>query len=395
VRQLPQIPGLRRSSHDTGFVILLAPDSFKGSCTAKEACEAMAAGILSVCPKARIISLPLSDGGEGCMEVLLNAMGGERYRITVNDPLMRAIHAEYGILSNKKTAVMDMASASGLILLKRREQNPLKTTTYGTGEIIRNALDKGVKKIIIGIGGSATTDGGVGTAQALGCRFLDKKGHCLPEGLSGGQLNRIHAIDLSKRDSRIAQTRIMVACDVDNPLTGSRGAARIYSPQKGATPKDVEILEGNLIRLNEIVMRDLGIDLNAIKGSGAAGGLGGGLYAFLGAELSKGIDIILKTTHFQQKLKDVDLVLTGEGCLDSQTLNGKTVWGVVKEAGKAGVPVVALVGSKKRGYEDLYPTGLTGAFSITPEPIPMEKAMKDTLINLRDSSANIIRLFIP
>jgi glycerate kinase len=354
----------------------------------------MAAGILSVCPKSRIISLPLSDGGEGCMEVLLNAMRGERCRITVKDPLMRHIQAEYGILSNGKTAVMDMASASGLILLKRREQNPMRTTTYGTGEMIKSALEKGVRKIIIGIGGSATTDGGVGAAQALGCRFLDKNGNPLPEGLCGGKLNLIRKIDLSIRDPRIAKTRIIAACDVDNPFTGSRGAARVYSPQKGASPRDVERLERNLSRLNEIVKRDLRIDLNSIKGSGAAGGLGGGLCAFMGAELRKGIEVILKTTRFRERLKGVDLVVTGEGCLDQQTLNGKVIWGVVQEAKKAKVPVIALVGKLEAGYEALYNMGLTTVFCIAPGPSTLEIAFKNTIRNLQNTTANLIRLMI-
>ncbi|MBN1902744.1 glycerate kinase [Candidatus Sumerlaeota bacterium] len=394
MRQLSQISGLRRDRHGSGFVILLAPDSFKGSCAAREACEAMAAGIRSVCPKARIISHPLSDGGEGCREILLDAVGGRRHAISVNDPLMRRIRAEYGILKNGKTAVMDMATASGLILLRSKERNPMRTTTYGTGEMIKSALKKGAKKIIMGIGGSATTDGGVGAAQALGCRFLDKHGRILPKGLPGGKLRLIQRIDLSKRDSHIDQTKILVACDVDNPFTGARGAARIYSPQKGASSGDVEILEENLAHLAEIIKRDMGIDLNSVKGSGAAGGLGGGLYAFLGAELQRGIEIILKATRFRAKLKGVDLVLTGEGCLDAQTMNGKVVWGVVKEAGRANIPVVAFAGRIKSGYEDLYSTGLTAAFAITREPVPMAKAMENAFYNIKEVCANVMRLFI-
>ena len=389
-----QIPGLRRSGNDPEPVILLAPDSFKGSCSAREACEALAAGIRAAGARARIVSLPMSDGGSGCLEAILHAQGGKKISVQVHDPLMRQIVAEIGIPGSGGCAVIEMASASGLTLLKSEERDPTRTTTYGTGELIKAALDQNVSKIIVGIGGSATTDGGIGAAQALGCRFLDEKGAPLPKGLAGGDLKKIRSFDLAARDERISGIEIIVACDVDNPFTGPTGAARIYSPQKGASPEKVEELEQGLCQLGFLVRKHLGIDLNGIPGAGAAGGLGGGMAAFSGAKLVRGIDVVMEATRFREKLEKADLVLTGEGSLDSQTLHGKTISGIIREAKKAGVPVIALTGSLGTNIESLYEHGLTAALCINPHGIPLETAMREVLKNIRTTTENLVRMLI-
>ena len=372
-------------------MILLAPDSFKGSCTALEACGAMAAGIRAASSNARIISLPMSDGGAGCFEAIMSACGGKKIAVQVHDPLMRPVSAQIGILASGNYAVIEMASASGLTLLQPEERNPTRTTSYGTGELVKAALLQGVSRIILGIGGSATTDGGIGAAQALGCRFFDEKGASLAEGLTGGDLQKIHGFDLANRDERLSRTELIAAYDVDNPFTGPRGAARIYSPQKGATAREVEELEQGLSRLGRMVKNFMGLDLNAIPGTGAAGGLGGGMTSFLGARLAKGIDVVMDTVKFREKLERAHLVLTGEGSLDSQTLHGKTISGIVREAKKAGVPVIALAGKVGKDIESLYEAGLTAAFSINPETIPLQTAMREVLKNLCRASENLVR----
>jgi glycerate 2-kinase len=393
--QLSQIPGLRRSCHDTEFVILLAPDSFKNSCTAREACCAIERGIKSVNPKVKTLSLPLSDGGEGYMEVLLSSLGGKRYSITVHDPLMRPVKADYAIVNSGKTAIIEMAAASGIQLLSEKELDPCKTTTYGCGELILDAIQKGASRIIIGIGGSSTTDGGTGAAQALGIHFLDITGEIIPDGISGAYLKKIHSIDESGINPAVSDIEILVACDVENPFTGKSGAARIYSPQKGANPEKVKLLEEGMIHLSGLIMQKKGINLEEIPGSGAAGGLGGGLLAFLGARLKPGVEIILQSVNFSKNLKKVDLVITGEGKIDSQTINGKVISGILKESQKAGVPVIALAGQLDAGFEILYEKGLTAAFSIQRGPVTLKKAMKDVLINLEYTAAGICKILVP
>jgi len=354
----------------------------------------MAAGIHAASGKVQIISLPMSDGGTGCLDAILHACGGKRISVRVHDPLMRPITAEIGIPASNGCAVIEMASASGLTLLEPEERDPTRTTSYGTGELIKAAMDHHVSKIIVGIGGSATTDGGIGAAQALGCRFLDENGDPLPLGMTGGDLHKVHGFDLTGRDERISGIELIVAWDVDNPFTGPRGAARIYSPQKGATPAQVEELEQGLCSLELLVKKHLGLDLFDVPGAGAAGGMGGGMTAFLGAKMKKGIDVVMETVGFREKLKEADLVFTGEGSLDSQTLHGKTISGIVREAKKAGVPVVALAGQLGKDMESLYKQGLTAAISINPEGMPLETAMKEALKNLRTTTENLVRLIL-
>lgn len=395
MHQLSEIPRLRRSSHDAYILIVIAPDSFKESLTASEAAWAIQRGIQKAAKKVkseiRTILLPLSDGGEGCRDALVGATGGRIVNVKCHDPLMRSLKGSIGVLSSGKTVILDMASASGLSLLKQKERNPMITTTFGTGDLIKAALDHGVDEIITGIGGSATVDGGTGAAQALGCRFFDHDNNLITQALSGGQLRRIKEIDLVKRDSRIDSVNICVACDVDNPFTGPGGAANVYAPQKGASPEEVTILEENLLHLEEIIRRDIGIDLKHKPGSGASGGLGGGLHAFLDAQLSCGINLVLKVINFREKIRQADLIITGEGKLDTQTLRGKVIKGVCMEAKNMGVPVIALAGIIEAGYEPLFREGLSGVQCINPETISLKEAMENAAMLLEKTAGEVIQ----
>jgi len=291
--------------------IVIAPDSFKGSLTAIEVSDAIERGVREVFPEAEIVKVPMADGGEGTVQCLVNATGGEILQKEVIDPLGHKINASYGILGDKKTAVIEMAAASGLTLVPENKRNPLITTTYGTGQLIKAALDQGRRKMIIGIGGSATNDAGAGMIQALGVQLLDTRRKEI--GYGGSELIKVHQIDATKMDERIIQTKVLVASDVKNPLCGPNGASKIYGPQKGATPEVVEELDKSLAYFAEIIKRDLSKDIKDIPGAGAAGGLGAGLIAFLNAELRPGIDIIIEAVRLEQNIKDAVLVITGEG----------------------------------------------------------------------------------
>lgn len=323
--------------------IVIAPDSFKESLTADEVASAIASGFRKVFPDAEIVNVPLADGGEGTVRALIAATGGKIIKKQVTGPLGTPVTAFYGLLGDGKTAVIEIAAASGLHLIPSEERNPLITTTKGTGELILAALDEGVERIIIGLGGSATNDGGSGLVQALGARLVDEEGRDLPPG--GGSLGRLAKIDITGLDSRLFRVKISVACDVTNPLLGEYGASRTFAPQKGATPEMVEELERNLTHYATILKRDLDKDISAIPGAGAAGGTAAGLIAFLDAELKRGIDIVIEATRLEEKIKDADLVVTGEGKIDGQTLSGKTPIGVAQLAKKYHIPVVAICGS--------------------------------------------------
>lgn len=335
--------------------ILLAPDSFKGSLSSKEVCHAMENGIKRVID-AEIISIPIADGGEGTVEALVYAVGGEIIKSDVTGPLGEKVEAFYGILKDG-TAVIEMAACAGLYLIPEEKRNPLKTTTYGVGELIKLALDRGCRKFIIGIGGSATNDGGVGMAQALGARFLDKDGNEI--GFGGGELYKIEKIDISSIDKRIYESEFIVASDVDNPLCGEKGASYVYGPQKGATPEMIKILDENLRHLAYEAKKVIEKDYSEVPGAGAAGGLGFGLMAFLGAKLKRGIDIIIETTRLEEKIKEVDLVITGEGNTDFQTAFGKAPAGIAKLAKKYNKPVIILSGGLGKDYKSLYDIGVT------------------------------------
>jgi glycerate 2-kinase len=372
--------------------ILIAPDSFKGSLDALNVAKSIEKGILKVMPEAKIIKVPMGDGGEGTVQSMVYASNGETAKVKkkVTGPLGEKVEAYFGILGDKKTAVIEMASASGFALVPPEKADPRLTTTYGTGELIKAALDEGVKKIIIGIGGSATNDGGVGMAQALGISFKDEKGNEI--GFGGAELAKINSIDISQRDSRIDNVIIEVACDVSNPMYGIDGAAYVYGPQKGATAEIVELLDRNLRHFNDVVKKELDIDLQSINGAGAAGGLGGGLVAFLGAELRSGIDIVLEVNKIEEKIRDVGLVITGEGRIDSQTVRGKTPMGVLRVAKKYGLPVIAVVGEIGDGSEELYKVGFDALVSIINKPLSLEEAIEKTSILLEQSAEQIFRI---
>jgi glycerate kinase len=377
--------------------VLVCPNAFKGSLTAGEAARAIAEGLTRVSmpgglPRFEPLCLPLADGGDGTLETLVEATGGTLHRITVRDPLGRPIEAAWGRLGGEQraTAVIEMAQASGLRLLRPQEYDPLHATTYGTGELMRAALDAGCQTLIVGIGGSATTDGGAGMAQALGVRLLDAAGKDLPPG--GAALARLARIDRSAF-AWPANMQALVACDVDNPLCGPEGAAAVYGPQKGATPEMIPVLDAALTHYAEVLRTQLGADVADVPGAGAAGGLGAGLLAFCHATLRPGTEMALDATQFDARLRECGLVITGEGRLDAQTVRGKVVAGVTRRAQAAGVPVVALAGSLGEGAEaGLRAQGLTVALSILDGPLSVEEAMRDGYRLLGDAAERVGRL---
>ncbi|WP_148630346.1 glycerate kinase [Bacillus sp. E214] len=369
---------------------VLAPDSFKESMTAKEVCIAMEAGIKKVYPDADFIHVPMADGGEGTVQSLIDATGGTLYSLDVTGPLGNPVTARYGIMGDHETAVIEMAEASGIHYVTQERKNPLITTTYGTGELIRACLDKGIKKIIIGIGGSATNDGGTGMAEALGVQFLDKEGNHIPRG--GGYLNQLHTIDTSKIDTRLADVTMIVACDVTNPLCGETGASHVFGPQKGATPEMVKQLDQNLAHYADMVEQQLGQAVRNTPGSGAAGGLGAGLLLFTNATLQKGIDIVIEFSGLREKLKNADYVFTGEGGIDYQTQFGKTPYGVAQAAKELDKKVIAVAGYIGEGIEELYDKGIDAIFGIIPELAPLDQTLKNGPKNIERTCENIARV---
>lgn len=376
--------------------VLVAPDKFKGSLSAHEAADAIAAGMVEAWPGLEIMLRPLADGGEGTMEVLVEATGGKTIPLQVTGPLGEPVTALLGVLGDGRTAVVEMAQASGLQLVPPERRDPLLATTRGTGELISGALDLGYREIIVAVGGSATNDGGTGMARALGVHFLDGKGQELPDGAA--PLLKLERIDVSSLDPRIGEAHILVACDVANPLLGRTGASMVYGPQKGAGPREVELLEKAMARLALVTSRDVVQGMENKPGSGAAGGLGFGLMAFLGAETVPGARLVMELTGFFQLLDEADLVLTGEGKLDEQTGFGKTVVTVVEEAGKRGIPVVAMAGTVTEGAFTLRERGLTAAFSLAPGPCSLEECMEKSAELLQRAAREIaflIRRFFP
>jgi glycerate 2-kinase len=367
--------------------IVIAPDSFKESLSALEVAESIEKGFKRVIPDAEYINVPMADGGEGTVKSLADATGGKIISKTVTGPLGEPVDAFFGILGNKTTAVIEMAAASGLHLVPVEKRNPLVTTTRGTGELIAAALDYGVKHIIIGIGGSSTNDGGAGMAKALGALLLDENGIEIGEG--GGSLFDLASINLSEFDPRIANIKIEVACDVDNPLTGEKGASAIFGPQKGATAEMVALLDKNLGHYAAIIERDLGKKINEVPGAGAAGGLGGGLLAYLPSELKRGIEIVIEATGLSKIVEDADLVITGEGKIDGQTIFGKTPVGVAKTAKKYGIPVVGIAGNLSSDSHVVHEYGIDAIFSIVPGVILLEDAFKHAGEYVERTAANI------
>lgn len=371
--------------------IVIAPDSFKGSLSSLEVAEAMERGVKRVLPESTTILLPLSDGGEGLVDSLVVASGGNLLEYEVQGPLGSPVLAQMGLLGDGKTAVIEMAQASGLTLITEEERNPLITSTFGTGQLIEKALDLGCTKLVIGLGGSATNDGGLGMAQALGFRFLDKKGQ--PLGSGGAELARLATIDTGHVDPRLHNVQIEVACDVDNPLTGPQGASHIYGPQKGATPEMVEFLDKALANYDRVLQKDLGQDVGLTPGAGAAGGLGAALMALVGGKLVSGIELVLKVLGFAEKTKGAQLVLTGEGKFDAQSAYGKVPVGVGRQSLKLGVPVVVVAGTVLPDAEVLHGEGITAYFSILNKPMSLQEAMDNGAELVENQVAEVMRLF--
>ena len=372
--------------------IVIAPQGFKGNLTALQVARAIEKGIKRVVPGARTAIKPMADGGEGTVQALVDATGGKMMATEVTGPLGERVTAQWGILSDKVTAAIEMAAASGLPLVPHEKRNPLVTTTYGTGELIQAALDNGCRKLIIGIGGSATNDGGAGMAQALGARLLDTKGKQLPFG--GAALARLEHIDITGLDSRLTGFDVLLASDVNNPLCGPKGASAIYGPQKGATPELVKQLDAALAHYADVIQRDLGLDLKEVPGAGAAGGLGLGLMVFLKARLVPGIEVIIDTTNLVETLKDADLVFTAEGRIDQQSAMGKVPTGVALKAKEFGIPVIALAGEIGDDYAVVYEQGIDAVLSIAPGPITLSQSMAEAEKLISNAAECAMRLVV-
>lgn len=371
--------------------VVIAPQGFKGNLTALQVAQAIEKGVKRVVADAETIIKPMADGGEGTVQALVDATGGKMMATEVTGPLGERVTTRWGILSDQTTAVIEMAAASGLPLVPAKKRNPLITTTYGTGELIRAALDNGCRKLIIGIGGSATNDGGAGMAQALGARFLDAEGKELPFG--GAALARLERIDVSRLDPRLADFEVTLASDVNNPLCGPRGASAIYGPQKGATPEMVAQLDAALAHYADIIKKDLGVDFRDVPGAGAAGGLGLGLMVFLKAKTIPGIDVVIQATNFVAALKGVDLVFTAEGRIDRQSAMGKVPTGVAKKAKEFGIPVIALAGEVAEDCVTVYEQGIDAVFCIAPGPISLDQSMSSAERLIVNTAENAMRLF--
>jgi glycerate kinase len=368
--------------------IVIAPDSFKEALDAKDVCEAIARGVRRVHPDAALDLIPMADGGEGTVDALVTATGGSFRHAVVTNPLGEPVNAKWGILGDG-TAVIEMAAASGLALFAADRRDPTRTTTYGTGELIRAALDADTPRILIGIGGSATNDGGTGAAQALGVTFHDRNGEQISTHLTGGQLTNIARIDLNTRNLRLESTPVEVACDVDNPLCGPRGAAAIYSPQKGATPEQVQQLDANLAHLADVIERDLGRNVRDFPGAGAAGGLGAGLVAFCDATIRPGVQLVMDAVDFARRIEDVDLIITGEGRIDRQSMMGKVIEGVGRAGKAAGIPVIALAGLIGDGADETLDV-LESYHCINPPELPSNEALAKTAQNLEKTTAVVL-----
>ncbi|HFQ5069617.1 TPA: glycerate kinase [Vibrio vulnificus] len=371
--------------------IIIAPDSYKESLTAMDVAIAIEKGFKQVLPDAHYVKLPMADGGEGTVQSMVDATGGTIIEHTVTGPLGQNVDGFFGLLGEGKTAVIEMAAASGLHLVSPELRNPLITTTLGTGELIKAALDHGVKHIIVGIGGSATNDGGIGMAQALGIKLLDAQGNALGHG--GGELAKLATIDCSQLDSRLAQVRLEVACDVDNPLCGTKGASAVFGPQKGATPEMVTILDENLAHYASIIKQQLGVDVRDMAGAGAAGGMGAALLGLLNAELRPGIEIVMDAVRLDEIVADADLVITGEGRIDNQTIHGKTPIGVARTAKKHGLPVIGIAGCLSADCGVVHEHGLDAVFAVVNRSVDLPTALAEAAENVELTARNVAAAF--
>jgi glycerate 2-kinase len=371
--------------------VIVAPDKFKGSLSAPDAARAIARGVGRAMPGAELDLVPMADGGEGTVEALVKATGGEYRHKIASGPLGEPVLARFGRLGDGRTAVIEMAEASGLVLVPRRRRNVMRASTFGTGELLLSAAESGADRLIVGIGGSATNDGGAGMAQALGFRLLDAEGDDLKPG--GGPLDRLDRIVRPDVD-HLSGVSVSVACDVENPLCGPKGASRVYGPQKGASPEQVKSLDRNLARLAAIVHRDLGVDVLDCPGSGAAGGLGAGLMAFAGGTLVPGITLVIEAVNLAERLRGADLCLTAEGAIDASSAFGKTAVGVARLARSVGCPTLALAGSIGPGADNVLLEGVDAYFSICPGPVPLEHAMSHAASLLEDAAEQDTRAFL-
>lgn len=367
--------------------IVIAPDSFKESLSALAVAAAIEAGFREIFPDAEYRKLPVADGGEGTVQALIDASGGRRIELVVAGPLDEPVPAFYGLMGDGGTAVIEMAAASGLELLPPARRNPLLTTSRGTGELIRAALDAGARRFVLGIGGSATNDGGAGMLQALGVRLLDEGGNELPAG--GGALQQLARIDVTGLDPRVADSDFDIASDVANPLTGPNGASAIFGPQKGATPAMVEHLDANLRRYGAIVARATGNDVAALPGAGAGGGIGAAMLAFLGGRLRPGSEIVAEAVGLDAAVADADLVLTGEGRIDGQTVQGKTPVGVARVAARHGVPVIAIGGCLARDTALVHAHGIDAVFAAVNRPCSLAEALAEGAVNVQAAARNV------
>ncbi|EJL6376770.1 glycerate kinase [Vibrio cholerae] len=372
--------------------VVIAPDSFKESLTAKQVCDAIQAGLARVWHDAKFVAIPVADGGEGTVQSLVDATQGRLVEVKVMGPQGKRVEAFYGMLGDNQTAVIEMAAASGLHHVPLAQRDPKLTTSFGTGELIRHALDQGVTKLIIGLGGSATNDGGVGMLAALGARFTNADGD--PIQLTGGGLRELTHIDLQDFDPRLQHCDILVACDVNNPLCGDKGASAVFGPQKGATPEDVQLLDGVLRQFGLLTEKVTGKMVLESAGAGAAGGMGAALLAYTQARLRPGIEIVLETVQLAHQVSDADLVITGEGRIDSQTVHGKTPMGVAKVAKRFDVPVLALCGCTGDNYQAVYQCGIDAVFAAVPRAMSLEDALKESDFNLADLAENVARLWV-
>ncbi|ASJ37743.1 glycerate kinase [Vibrio vulnificus] len=371
--------------------IVIAPDSYKESLTAMDVAIAIEKGFKQVLPDAQYVKLPMADGGEGTVQSMVDATGGTIIEHTVSGPLGQPVCGFFGLLGEGKTAVIEMAAASGLHLVTPDQRNPLITTTFGTGELIKAALDHGVEHIIVGIGGSATNDGGIGMAQALGIKLLDAQGNAL--GYGGGELAKLATIDCSQLDPRLAQVRLEVACDVDNPLCGTKGASAVFGPQKGATPEMVKILDENLAHYAAIIKQQLGADVRDMAGAGAAGGMGAALLGLLNAELRPGIEIVMDAVRLDEIVADADLVITGEGRIDSQTIHGKTPIGVARTSKKHSLPVIGIAGCLSADCGVVHEHGLDAVFAVVNRSVDLPTALAEAAENVELTARNVAAAF--
>jgi len=374
--------------------IVIAPDSFKENLTSLEVASEIEQGLRRVWPHAEFVKVPMADGGEGTVQSLVDATGGAIVKCEVSAPMGNRIEAHYGLLGGGHTAVIEMAAASGLPLVAKTDRNPLIATSFGTGELLLEALGRGVDRVIIGLGGSATNDGGAGMAQALGVRFIDGAGRPISEPLGGGRLAEVAHIDMSGVHPGLGRAEIDVACDVTNPLCGETGASHVYGPQKGATADMVRQLDRNLAHFAEVIRRDLGIDVASRPGAGAAGGMGAALMAFTRATLKRGIELVVSITGLERHMEGAALAVTGEGRVDFQTAFGKTPAGVAAAARRHGVPVVAIGGGLADDAAGVFAHGIDGLESATPNAMELEVAIRKSRQYLQDAAERVARLIV-